>query len=163
MSSLYNIENKYHYIMQGLEANEGELTPELEEELVINEKDFKDKVANYRAMIVKWKADVQAAKQEKVRIDTFKKNRENAIKRLSNNLDVAFKSRGMSGLDMGVKGKISYRKSKSVSVDETLLAKKWFTKKVTEVPNKTAIGDALKAGTKIKGAELVEKDNIQIK
>lgn len=163
MSNLFQIEEQYQYILQLLEANEGEITPEIEEQLVINEENFEAKAANYRAMIMKWKADIAAAKEEEARIKAFKTNRANAIERLSNNLDYAMTNRGIDKLDMGVKGKISYRKSTAVLVDENLLPKKWFTKKVTESPDKTALKEALTAGKKVRGAALETRQNIQIK
>ncbi len=58
---------------------------------------------------------------------------------------------------------ISYRKSVSVDVDEDLLSKKYFIRKVEEKPDKKAILELLKSGKRVMGAELIEKQNIQIK
>lgn len=161
--NLFEIEEQYQHILQLLEAAEGEITPEIEEQLVINEENFEAKAGNYRSMIMKWKADIAAAKEEEARIKAFKTNRTNAIERLSANLDMAMTHRGMTKLDMGVKGKISYRKSTAVLVDEDKLPKKWFVKKVTTSPDKTALKEALAAGTKVRGAALETRQNIQIK
>lgn len=161
--SLFLIEQEYQFILQELENLEGELTPELAEELAINEEQFESKVKSYRAMIMKWKADLAAAKEEEARIKAFKQNRQNAIDRLTTNLDYAMQHRDMSVFDMGVDGKISYRKSTSVVVDENSLDDAWFNEKVTKTPDKTALKKALQAGEKIEGASLLTKNNIQIK
>lgn len=161
--NLFQIEEQYQYILQLLEASEGEITPEIEEQLALNEENFEAKAKSYRAMIMKWKSDLVAAKAEEDRIKAFKQNRQNAIDRLSANLDYALQHRSLEKLDFGVDGKISYRKSTAVVVNEEVLAKKWFTKKVTQSPNKTAIKEALVAGKKVKGAELDIRQNIQIK
>ena len=58
---------------------------------------------------------------------------------------------------------VSFRRSEAVEVDEEHVPKKWMVKKVTYVPDKTAIKNAIKQGAKIKGCALVERDNIQIK
>jgi hypothetical protein len=59
---------------------------------------------------------------------------------------------------------ITFRTSKQLQIaDEGKLAKKWFrTEKVTKV-DKQAIKDFINAGGKVKGCEIVEKQNIQIK
>ena len=59
--------------------------------------------------------------------------------------------------------KISYRKTTSVVVDETVLPEEYFSEKVERKPDKTAIKDAIKGGAVIPGATLVENHNIQIK
>ena len=58
---------------------------------------------------------------------------------------------------------ITYRKSEAVVIDEELLPKKYFVKKVTETPDKKTIKELLKEGKTIKGAELETRSNIQIK
>lgn len=164
MSSLYNIQEEYQYILQMLEANEGELTEADEEALLLNDKNFEEKAKSYRAMIFKWKADINAAKEESERIAAFKKNRENSIQRLTESLDQAMRHRGLTKLDMGLFGKISYRSSKKVIItNEDLLTEDWVNIKETRTPDKKAIGDALKKGLDVEGAYLEENSNIQIK
>ena len=58
---------------------------------------------------------------------------------------------------------VTYRKSQSVDIDEELLSKKYYVRKVEEKPDKKAILELLKKGERILGAELIEKSNIQIK
>ncbi len=161
--NLYQIDEQYLHILQELESSEGDLSPALEESLKINEEDFQNKVANYRAMIMKWEDDIEAANRETARVKAFKTNRENAIERLSTTLDQTMKLRNLDKLDMGLRGKISYRKSVAVIVMESLLPKKWFNKKVTETPDKLRIKAALDEGEVIKGAGLETRYNLQIK
>ncbi|MDE5945955.1 MAG: siphovirus Gp157 family protein [Oscillospiraceae bacterium] len=58
---------------------------------------------------------------------------------------------------------ITFRKSVSAEVNTDILPKKWCTEKITYIPDKMKIKKAILAGEKIEGAELVEKQNIQIK
>ncbi len=162
--NLFEIDEQYQYILQLLEANEGEITPEIEEQLTINEEEFESKAASYRAMIMKWKADIAAAKEEEARIKAFKSSREKSIQRLADNLDYAMKHRNMDKLDMGVNGSIGYRKSTVVNIiDESLIPKKYINEKITYSPDKVSIKEVIKSGGEVKGCELVEKQNIQIK
>ena len=59
---------------------------------------------------------------------------------------------------------VSFRKSDRVEVyNETLVPKKYLTKKVTFAPDKEAIKALLNGGHKVGGCRLVEKLNPQIK
>lgn len=51
----------------------------------------------------------------------------------------------------------------SVKVDEELLPKKYFNKKITVAPDKTTLKELLKSGKKIKGAELIRTEKLVIK
>ena len=59
--------------------------------------------------------------------------------------------------------KVTFRKSVATEVNADILPKKWSVRKITYTPDKSAIKSALLAGQKIKGASLVEHQNIQIK
>ena len=162
MSSLYQIAEKYLNFANMLEESEGEISPETLKELQSNEGDFKEKVRNYRHIIKNWEADIENGKKEKDRIVKFIQNRETNIERLKESLDWAMNTMGLDKYDMGVDGKISYRKSTFVDVDEDILPSKYFIKKVTQSPDKKTIADLLKNGQKIKGAYLKERQNIQV-
>ena len=59
---------------------------------------------------------------------------------------------------------VSYRSSKSVDItDEALIPDEYCNFTVEKKPDKTAIRKALEADKEVKGATLVEKQNIQIK
>lgn len=58
---------------------------------------------------------------------------------------------------------ISFRKSESVEVNDSILPKKWFRKKIDLSPDKTAIKEALNNGVKIKGAFLKKNLNVNVK
>jgi hypothetical protein len=60
---------------------------------------------------------------------------------------------------------ISYRKSKSVEIDESVdpLTLPQELVKVTVEPSKTLIKEAIEAGREITGCRIVEKENIQIR
>ena len=59
---------------------------------------------------------------------------------------------------------VTFRKSKAVEiVDEAALPEMFVRVKTERAPDKKAIGDALKKGTEVNGARLVENQSINIK
>lgn len=58
---------------------------------------------------------------------------------------------------------LTFRSSTRAVIDETVLPKKYFEKVVTMKPKTADVKDLLKQGIKIRGASLIERQNIQIK
>lgn len=59
---------------------------------------------------------------------------------------------------------MSFRKSKSVHIsDEHLIPDKYMNISVVKKPDKKVIKDALEKGVEVMGAEIVEKNSVQIK
>lgn len=59
---------------------------------------------------------------------------------------------------------MSYRKSESVNIpDETAIPTEWCNVSVVKKPDKAAIKAALKSGKEVFGAELVTKQNLQVR
>ena len=58
---------------------------------------------------------------------------------------------------------LSFRKSEVVEIDESKLPKKYMKKKIELSPDKVGIRKLLKSGVLVRGASLVEKQNLQIK
>ena len=75
--SLYHISDEQRRINAMLEETGGELTPEIEEALAVNEQNFVQKAENYGYAILHYKAIVAAVKAEKDRLDAIKKTAEN--------------------------------------------------------------------------------------
>ena len=70
---------------------------------------------------------------------------------------------GIERID-GVQSVISFRRSEQTVIDnESELPAEYIVTKITTVPDKTKIKNAIKAGQEVAGARLVEKRNIQIK
>lgn len=84
MSSLFGITEKYNYLLSQIEENEGELTPELEEELNITADELEDKLRAYRQVIIAQKANIDYNKDEIKRLrernSGFEKTRDRLLK-----------------------------------------------------------------------------------
>lgn len=118
------------------------------------------KIENVALWIKNLEADAKALdEQEKA----FKERKEKAKKKID-----GLKKYLASALDgqkfSTSKCVVSFRKSTKVNVlDESIVPAEYMTEKVTREPNKTAIGDAIKAGMEIPGCELVQNINPAVK
>ena len=120
--SIFDIDRELLDIFEELEENGGELTPEIEEKLKLNEEEVNSKVKNYVEYINKLKADKAAIKAEKDRLAALDKSKDNTIKSLTNLVLYAINTfgkedkKGKKFFDWGT-GKVSIRPSVSVEVD----------------------------------------------
>ena len=159
--NLFNISTEYLQLMQELENNEGEITPELVTKLTINETDFEKKATAYRHTIIGWRSKIALIKEEIKRLKSLEGSLNNSIETLTTNIDVALKSRDINKLDLGINGGFSYRKSTIVEVDETRLPEQWY--RITKSVNKEELSKYMKEGNIVEGAELISRSNLQIK
>ena len=161
--NLFNITTEYKQLEAALIENEGELTPELETALQINQDQLQAKGISYGYVIKSIEAESDIIDAEIKRLTQLKKVRDNAAERLKTTLKQAMEMYGVLELKTPTL-KISFRKSESVEIiDMDLLDKKYITVKTTEMSNKTEIKEALKRGEVIEGAELRTNNNLQIK
>jgi hypothetical protein len=159
--SLYNIEQEYIQLMHTIETNEGELTEELEKQLVIHEKDRNKKSIAYLEVIGSKESFNSRIDDEIKRLHTLKRQNGVLISKLKESLLNAVKLFGV--FEVGLH-KFGTRKSSSVEVDISVneLPAKYKTVKVTEQPDKVAIKAALICGDKIPGCKIIEKKNLKI-
>ena len=157
--NLYNIKSEYLNIAAQL--TEEELTPELEQALIITQENLQEKAINYGYVIKNFESEVDIIEEEIKRLNSLKKARINAVDKLKNNISDAMQLFGI----LEVKAptfKMNFRKSESVEIFEGL-DPEFITEKVSYQPDKIAIKNAIKEGRTVNGAALVTNFNIQIK
>ena len=157
--NLYNIKSEYLAIAQ--ELAEGELTPELEQALMITEANLQEKAINYGYVIKNFESEVDIIDEEIKRLNALKKARVNAVEKLKTNISDAMQLFGI----LEVKAptfKMNFRKSESVEIYEGL-DKEFIVEKVSYQPDKIAIKNAIKEGRTVNGASIVTNYNLQIK
>lgn len=124
--NIFDIEKNILSTMQEIEDNEGEITPEIEEKLQINNDEFKHKVECYVQLIRELEGDISIINEETKRLANRKKVKENTIKRLKKIIIYAIEQFG-DETKTGTKfidyctGRISVRKSSSVEVNDDAL------------------------------------------
>ena len=157
--NLYNIKSEYLNIAQ--ELTEGELTPELEQALMITESNLQEKAINYGYVIKNFESEVDIIETEIKRLNDLKKARVNAVDKLKTNISDAMQLFGI----LEVKAptfKMNFRKSESVEIYEGL-SQEYITEKISYQPDKIAIKNAIKEGKTVNGAGIIINYNLQIK
>ena len=114
MSSLYNIEQDLLDIFNQIEELEGELTPELDDQLRLTQEEYKEKLEKYAHVVRQYEADIKVIKEEVERLNKRKKTFENRIERLKKVMLEAVVNFGPVETP---KFKIGTRLSKSTNLD----------------------------------------------
>ena len=161
--SLYQINQDYEQCLsEAIDTDTGEiLNGDLIKVLDSIQMALEDKALNTAMVIRKLGTRKQMIKNE---IDRLKKlydvadsAEENLKQYLADNVPHKMKIEG-NLISIG------WRKSEAVEItDATKIPKEYIKTKIEESPDKTKIKEAIKSGLKVDGAELVEKQNIQIK
>lgn len=159
--TLYHITSEQLRINELLEESGGELTPEIEEALILNADNFQLKADGYIQSIAKYSDIASAADLHIKEMQRIKKTAENIEKRLKERLLVAMKIMEVDKMELGLR-KLSIRNSKAVNIIEESKVPNEFIKVETSI-DKMKLKEALKAGEIIPGAELVTNQSIQIR
>jgi hypothetical protein len=162
MKSMYEISREAMDIVSALEENEGELNPDIESALRINQNELQDKAINYSYAIKTVSNDVDAISEEIKRLQALKKAKENVVQKLKDTVVNAMQIYGIEKVETPTL-KLSIRRSEAVEVDENFDNDIYMVKKVTYTPDKTRLKDAIKRGESIQGVTLKENYNLQIK
>jgi len=161
--SLYSIKEEYIKLLQLVEENSGELSPQLEKALSINYSELKEKSLNYVQLLIELQSKIDLGKQEIERAKKYIAQKERLCNLLEERLIDAVKTFGK--IKTGT-FEISTRKSEQVIItDIDLLPNKYKKIKQEIVPDKKLIKEGIKEAEKKKnsfaGAFIVEKDNLQ--
>jgi hypothetical protein len=160
--SLYHISTEAMDIVSALEETEGELNPNIESALRINQNELQEKAINYAYAIKTVSNDVDAISEEIKRLQALKKAKENVVQRLKDTVVNAMQIYGIEKVETPTL-KLSIRRSEAVEVDENFHEDIYMVKKVTYTPDKTRLKEAIKRGENIEGARIIENYNLQIK
>ena len=159
--SLYNITEDQRLINAMLEETGGELTPEIEEAMLITEENFISKVEAYGATISEYDAQAEACAQEIKRLQAFKKTCENVSKRMKERISDAMMTFDKDKVTAGT-FRFSFRKSTAAVVEnEELIPEEYFRTERTIC--RKELMDALKAGEVIAGAMIETRQTLQMR
>lgn len=120
--NIFQLAYELQDIINELEENGGEITPEIEEQLDINQEGAKRKVEAYTQVVHQLEADIELIKSEDKRLADLMKRKEKTIESVKKLILYAidmFGETNKSGtkyIDFGT-GKVSTRKSESLDVD----------------------------------------------
>jgi hypothetical protein len=158
-NSLFNITQEQKLLILEIESLEGEITPDIEERLLITENQLEQKSIAYLEVIRQKESYNSLIDAEIKRLQGLKKQTNNVIDKLEENLLNAVKIFGT--YTVGTQ-KFSTRKSSQIIIDDVnSLPEKYKVIKVTESADKMQLKEALKNGEHIKGVYV--QDNINLK
>lgn len=86
MDSLFSISNDLRKVIEEIEIQGGEITPEQEEDLIISEANLKEKLEHYRKAILILQYQEQLAYDEIKRLQSVKKTKDNIVNKLKTNV-----------------------------------------------------------------------------
>ena len=159
--NLYKLTQEASYLASLLE--EGELTTELEQALVINQNELQDKAINYVKVIKNLEADSDAIDSEIKRLKAMKEAKDNAIDRMKEAVRNAMLVSGIDKIESSL-FKLFLRRSESVEVvNIDQLPEMLTTVKKMVSADKVKIKEAIKSGLTVEGAVLTENFSLQIK
>lgn len=161
MKSLYKITEEAVIIASQLE--EGEVTPELENALIILQSELQEKAINYAYVVKSFEDDVTAINEEIKRLTAIKTAKVNAMDRMKEAVTNAMLINRIEKVSSPTLN-LSLRRSESVEVDSLEQLPEYFkTVKTTVTADKTRIKTSIKNGCNVEGARIVENFNLQIK
>ena len=169
MANIYELKSDIKKFYNMLENGEyidyetGEIIDDVAQALALTEQNLQVKAQDYGFVITSLGEEIAKYKNAISVFTERMKALEKTQERLKNTLSDTMQSLGI----VEIKGdfiKLSFRKSESVEIyNESDLPEKFVIEKVTRTPDKTAIKTAIKNGEKVDGAEIVVKQNLQIK
>lgn len=164
---LYEIANDYIALMEAIEN--GEIPEEtLADTLESIESGIEEKADNIACILKNLSAEIAAIKAEESNLAERRKQREKTHERLKEYLSSTLQRIGKTKIETA-RNKITFRKSEAVEIDEEAFAKwAWAAKRddlliYTAKANKTEVKRELQNGAEMTGANIVTKQNIQIK
>ena len=161
--TLYGISAEMTALLNAIEEQGGEITPEQEQALAITEEHFSEKAVDYGHVILNLDQTVEAIKNEIDRLTKLKRAAENAQKRVKGSLVGAMVQLDHPTVETPTM-RLSLRHSTATEVDDLdQIPAKFKTTKVEVVADKTAIKKAIQSDEAVPGAHLVENVSLQIK
>lgn len=161
--SLYKIDKELMALLEAIAEQEGEITPEQDEQLAINRYELETKAVDYSMAILQLNAWAEMADKEAKRVTAIKNSYKKTSETLKQRITDAMERYDIKEVkDATIK--VSLRKSVQTIIDDLdQVPKQYKTVKVETTPDKTAIKKAIQEGEIIEGAHLEEKNNLQIK
>jgi hypothetical protein len=161
MKSLYEIQADYLALASALEV--GELTPEIETALAINEAELQQKAIGYAYVIKEREANIEVIENEIARLTALKRSEQRVTESMRSAISNAMQFYGVHEVKTPTV-RLSFRKSEGLIGQADNLADEFITLVPEQrKPNAAAIKAAIKEGREVEGYEIETRWNLQIK
>lgn len=158
--NLYDVISIENAIEKIAVDQEGELTPEQWDALVNAQLSGIEQTKKLVSYVRHLEQFIEDAKEEKTRINDLQKRAENRIENIKKYVLPYIEQRGP--IDAGT-FKLSVRKSSRVDIDDNFNNPDYCEQIISYKPDKNKIKDAIKSGSNIPGARLLNYNTLQIK
>lgn len=161
--SIFNIQSDYIELMNQIEDNEGEITPEISEQLDITREQLEDKATSYCYLSKQIDVDNDQIDAEISRLQALKSYKAKIQAELKERVSEAMVRFGIDKIEKN-NLKLSFRASKQLIIIEgAKIPKKFQIVKMNTVVDKAKLKAHIDSGKKLKGVSILEKKNLQIK
>lgn len=160
MATLYELTGIYQDIYQ-MDIDDETKADTLES--IDWQEQFEQKAEGYAHIIKNLEADVAMYKNEEANFKAKKQAAQKKLDYIKDNIIAAMSVTGQTEVRGGSLTLRLQKNPESVLVNEDLLPKKYFVKKVESKPDKNALKELLQSGRAIKGAELIRTEKLVIK
>jgi hypothetical protein len=162
VNKLFNIQQRYMQLLGMIEEAEGEITPDIDAALQFTEADMQTEGINVAEVIKVMEYSMEILENEMDRLDGLHIKALRAKDLLKNRLSYAMQQFGIERISSPTIT-LSFRKSEGIEItEETAIPVAYLEPQPAKV-SKTKIKEAIKAGIVVPGAELVQRQNLQIK
>lgn len=164
---LYEISDSYKALIEMIENNDGLDEQAIAETVEAIDMAFEDKADNIASLVKSLQAEADAITAERNALMAREKSKKAAADRLKEYLNNNMQKLGKAKIETA-RNIIFYRKSAAVELKSGFM--EWAAKNAGDLltykepePSKKLIAERLKAGQEIPFAEIVERQNIQIR
>jgi len=161
--SLLLLANEAHALKSMIIENDGELTPEIEDALVVSAQSLAIKSDSYKYIMDDFSKYAELLKEKENQINKVRMSMQNVVERLKNNIKQAM----ILGELNEIEGneyvfKLSNSKSSLIITDESMIPKEFKYQVVTEAIDREKILEEMKLSGHVEGATLKENKALKI-
>lgn len=161
--SIYSIQREYIELMNCIEDNDGELTPELSAQLDITKDQLEDKAIGYCYLSKQIDVDNNQIDAEIKRLQALKSAKVRLQAELEDRVSEAMERFGIDKIEKN-NLKLFFRASKQLIItDGAKIPKQFNIVKMETVVDKNKLKGYIESGKKVKGVSVLEKKNLQVK
>jgi len=161
--SIYHIQSDHLQLMRVIEENEGEITPELDQQLSLTKEEFEDKAVSYGYLMKHINDESVIIKNEIDRLNKILASKDKLETELKQRLTDAMINFGINKVAKN-NLTLSFRKSEVLSIEpETDIPTEYIKTSVSTSTDKAKMKSDVKSGKLIPGVSIIEKQNLQIK
>lgn len=161
--SIYNISYDHQVLMQQIEDSEGEITPEIGEQLAINEKELQEKAVSYGYVMKQYDFEIDQINAEIERLGKLASQKTKIKEELKTRIADAMIKFNIQKIDHA-NLKLSFRKSNALVINQDAhIPVEYIKTKEVETIDKAGLKKAVEEGQEFEGIWIIENQNLQIK